>query len=69
MAKKKLRDCTIGEIKRFEEKCKERLCTNCPLLIIGALSTWYTCYKEVPIERIKGDYLDIEIEMPEEGEE
>lgn len=60
--KKKLRDCTYGEVQRYCEKEFAKKCENCPLRFRHACELIdYPNYYESKM-------LDIEIEIPEEEE-
>ena len=57
MKKKKLRDCTYGEVKKF---CKaHNICEKCPLY-----GDYGCSVSEIPLDNTK-EILDIEIELPD----
>lgn len=56
--KKKIRDCTYGEMQRY---CNSTCCRYCPIYI----KTW-SCGLLRPPSTVPEKILDIEIEIPEE---
>lgn len=65
--KKKLRDCTYGEIGRFCKKKHEKWfnCEDCPLVVFDK-GGWYHLACERCPECLTENELDIEIDIPEE---
>lgn len=66
MAKKKLRDCTYGEMQRH---CKsKKYCCDCPLMECyqDDFCDIDLCGAECQPQRLSDKILDTEIEIPEE---
>jgi len=66
MPKKKLRDCTYGEVRRFCKK--QEHCGDCPLLKCFQVEDWDfdSCMVEYRPQDLPDETLDLEIDLPEE---
>jgi len=66
MPKKKLRDCTYGEVKKY---CgKQEYCGDCPLLRCFQIDDYNldSCMLEYTPRGLSDETLDLEIVIPEE---